>query len=52
MARVTQVLSIGEVARRIAETLELIEVIRANSDNIDYAEMILVDDGTESGITT
>ncbi|WP_138473407.1 hypothetical protein [Poseidonocella sp. HB161398] len=52
MARVTQVLSIGEVARRIDENLELIEVISANSDNIDYGEMIWVDDGTESGITT
>ncbi|WP_206078414.1 hypothetical protein, partial [Poseidonocella sp. HB161398] len=52
MARVTQVLSIVEVARRIGENLELIEVISANSDNIDYGEMIWVDDGTESGITT
>lgn len=52
MARVTQVLSIVEVARRIGESLELIEVISANSANIDYGEMIWVDDGTESGITT
>ncbi|WP_138472190.1 hypothetical protein [Poseidonocella sp. HB161398] len=52
MARVTQVLSIGEVARRIGENLELIEVISANSDNIDYGEMIWADDGTEYGITT
>ena len=52
MARGTQVLSIGEVAGRIGENLELIEIISASSDNIDYGEMIWVDDGTECGITT
>jgi len=52
MARVTQVNTIDEVARRIGENLELIEVVSANSDNIDYGEMIWVDDGTEEGIKT
>lgn len=52
MARVTHVHTIDEVARRIGENLELIEVISANSDNIDYGEMIRVDDGTEEGIKT
>ena len=40
MARVTHVYSIDEVARRIGESLELIELIRWNDDNIDYGEMI------------
>ena len=39
MARVTQVYSIDEVARRIGESLELIEIISWNDDNIDYGEM-------------
>jgi len=32
--------------------LELVQVVTANSDNIDYGEMIYVDDGTEEGIKT
>lgn len=52
MARVTHVHTIDEVARRIGENLELIEIVSANSDNIDYGEMIWVDDGTEEGIKT
>ena len=52
MSRVTHVHSIGQVARRIGESLELIEVVSWNSDNIDYGEMIYVHDGTEEGITT
>ena len=52
MARVTLVHTIDEVARRIGENLELIEIVSANSDNIDYGEMIWVDDGTEEGIKT
>ena len=50
MARVTHVHTIVEVARRIGENLELIEVVSGNSDNIDYGEMIWVDNGTEEGI--
>lgn len=52
MARVTHVHTIDEVATRIGENLELIEIVSANSDNIDYCEMIRVDDGTEEGIKT
>ena len=40
MARVTQVYSIDEVARRIGESLDLIEIVSWNDDNIDYGEMI------------
>ena len=52
MARITQVYSIDQVARMTGESLELIEVVSWNSDNIDYGEMIHVHDGTEEGITT
>ena len=52
MGRVTHVQSIGEVAKGIGENLELVEVVTANSDNIDYGEMIWVDDGTDEGIKT
>ena len=52
MARVTHVHSLDEVARRIGENRELIEIVRANSDNIDDGEMIWVDNGTEEGIKT
>ncbi|MFC3170353.1 hypothetical protein [Paracoccus fontiphilus] len=50
MARVTHLLALDEVARRIGENSELIEIVSANSDNIDYGEMIWVDNGTEEGI--
>jgi hypothetical protein len=52
MARVTHVTSIDHVATMIGESLELIEIVSWNSDNIDYGEMIHVHDGTEEGITT
>ncbi|MDP5309024.1 hypothetical protein [Paracoccus spongiarum] len=51
MARVTQVVTIDEVARQIGENLELIELVSANSDNVDYGETIWVDNGTDEGIT-
>ncbi|WP_444462841.1 hypothetical protein [Rhodobacter capsulatus] len=52
MGRVTHVVTIDEAARRIGENLELVELVSANSDNIDYGEKIWVDDGTEEGTTT
>jgi hypothetical protein len=52
MARVTHVTSIDRVAKMIGKSVELIEVVSWNSDNIDYGEMIHVHDGTEEGITT
>ena len=42
MAQVTYVYSSGHVAKKIGESLELIEVVSWNSDNIDYGEMIHV----------
>jgi hypothetical protein len=47
MACVTHVVTIDEVARQLGENLELIELVSANSDNIDYGETIWVDNGTE-----
>lgn len=52
MACVTHVVTIDEVARQLGENLELIELVSANSDNIDYGETIWVDNGTEEGLTT
>jgi hypothetical protein len=51
MARDTCVYSLARVAMMIGENPELIEVVAANPDNIDYGEMIHVHDGTEEGIT-
>ncbi len=50
MARITHVVTIDEVARQLGENLELIELVSANSDNIDYGETIWVDNGTEEGL--
>ncbi len=52
MARVTHVHSIDHVAKMTDESLELIEVISWNSDNIDYGEMIQVLNGTDKSLTT
>ena len=50
MARPTHVYTIEYVTTLISENLELIEEVARNSDNIDYGEMIWVDNGTEEGI--
>jgi hypothetical protein len=52
MARDTHVYAIGYVAKMIGENVELLEQIAANSDNIDYGEMIHVATGADEGITT
>ena len=52
MARVALVYSIDQVARITGESLELIDVVSQNTDNIEYGEIIHVHDGTEEGITT
>lgn len=52
MARATYVYSIDHVAKMIDESLELIEVISWNSDNIDDGEMIQVYNGTDKSLTT
>jgi hypothetical protein len=52
MARTIHVYTIDHVATLIGENLELLREVASNSDNIDYGEMIHVQDGTEEGITT
>ena len=52
MARPTHVYTIDYVATLIDENIELLQQIASNSDNIDYGEMIWVDNGTEEGIKT
>lgn len=52
MARVTLVYGIDEVAGRIGESRELIEVITWNEDNIDYGELIRVHNGTDESLVT
>ena len=51
MTRETVFFSIGHVARKIDENLELLEQVAMNGDNIDYGEMIYVHDGSVEGIT-
>ena len=51
MARPTCLFTIGHVAKRIGENLELLEQIAMNSDNIDYGEMIAVYDGSDESQT-
>jgi hypothetical protein len=52
MARPTHVCTIEYVSTLLRENLELLREVASNSDNIDYGEMIHVDDGTDEGITT
>jgi hypothetical protein len=52
MACTTHVYTIDHVATLIGENLELLREVASNSDNIDYGELIHVQDGTEQGITT
>ncbi|EUC00654.1 hypothetical protein PMI07_003940 [Rhizobium sp. CF080] len=49
MARSTHIYTIEDVATMIGENLELLQEIAANSDNIDYGEMVHVHNGTEDG---
>ncbi|KJS20377.1 MAG: hypothetical protein VR78_01670 [Hoeflea sp. BRH_c9] len=51
MARSLHIYTIKDVAAMIGENLELLRVISANSDNIDYGEMVHVHDGTKNGTT-
>lgn len=51
MARSTHIYTIEDVATMIGENLELLQEITANSDNIDYGEMVHVHNGTEDGTT-
>ena len=51
MGRDTQVYAMDHVAKMINEDPELLDVITANSDNIDYGEMIYVAINTDEDIT-
>lgn len=51
MGRDNHIRAIGDVVEMIAETPELLEQIAANSDNIDYGEMIYVSTGPSEGFT-
>ena len=51
MAGQTVSFSIGHVAKKVSENLELLMQVAINDDNIDYGEMICVHDGSVEGIT-
>ena len=51
MARDTTFYSLAHAATMIGENRELLEVVAANPDDIDYGEMIHIIDGSEEGIT-
>ncbi|MBA2430785.1 MAG: hypothetical protein H0V56_01560 [Chthoniobacterales bacterium] len=51
MARDTSVYSLAHMATMIGENRELIEVVAANSDNIDYGEMIHIHNGADAATT-
>lgn len=51
MARDTTFYSLAHVATMIGENRELLEVVAANPDDVDYGEMIHIIDGTEEGVT-
>jgi hypothetical protein len=51
MARDTTFYSLAHVATMIGENRELLEVVAANPDDVDYGEMIHIIDGTKEGIT-
>ena len=50
MGRDTQVYAMDHVAKMINETPELLDIMTANSDNIDYGEMIYVAIGSDEDI--
>lgn len=52
MDRATLLYALDNVARLIGESVELLEEVVRNSDNIDNGEMINVSDGTQQGIIT
>ncbi|WP_406568442.1 hypothetical protein [Agrobacterium salinitolerans] len=51
MARSTRVYTIKAVSDLLDEDMALLEEITYNSDNIDYGEMIHIDDGSKDGMT-
>ena len=51
MARDTTFYSLAHAATMIGENRELLEVVAANPDDVDYGEMIHIVDGTQEGVT-
>jgi hypothetical protein len=51
MARDTTFYGLAYVAPMIGENRELLELVAANPDDVDYGEMIHIIDGTEEGVT-
>ncbi len=51
MGRNTHIVALGHVAETIGENVELLKEIAANSDNIDYGEMIYVTTGPGESLT-
>lgn len=51
MARDTTFYSLAHAATMIGENRELLEVVAANPDDVDYGEMIHIIDGSEEAIT-
>lgn len=50
MGRDTHLVALGHVAALIGEPVEFLEEIAANSDNIDYGELIYVSIGPDEGL--
>lgn len=50
MGRDTHFIAIDHVATMIGENIELLEEIAANSDNIDYGELVYVTTGPNDGM--
>lgn len=51
MANRGPVSTLAEAAKQLGESLELVEELVSNSDNVTYGDLIHVDDGSEEGIT-
>lgn len=51
MGRDTHFFAIAQVAGMIGENLELLEEIAANSDNVDYGEIVYVTTRPDDGLT-
>ncbi len=45
------IFTLAAAARRMGENVELVEEVTANSDNVDYGEIVHIHDGSENGLT-
>ncbi|MCZ4288468.1 hypothetical protein [Hoeflea alexandrii] len=52
MGRTTSVYTITHVAKMLGETLELLEEIASNADNLDYGDIVTIWTGDEETITS